>query len=150
MQFTHKNSGVSEKDLNQSALTLKPYFTELQVAARAADYGYDESTLHLPADKALHGQVLTLAKQKKKIAEVMVVGIGGSNLGAMAICEAIHPSGPWLSFYDTVFVYNRGLQRGIERMQKHFKAGQGVIINIISKSGGTVETIANAKLVLEL
>ncbi len=146
MLFNYKNSVVAEKDLEQSAKVLQPYFTELQVAARAATYGYHESALHLPFDKALRGQVLALAKQKKKVQEVMVVGIGGSSLGAEAIYRALSPQGVRLTFFDTI--RGRELKEGAKRLARIFKRNGSVLLNIISKSGSTIETIANAKILL--
>ncbi len=94
-----------------------------------------------------------LAKEKwsKNLKYVFVIGIGGSNLGTKAIYEALHKHYdiletsryPKLIFLDTCDPeYLRKLDFFLE---SRIKNPDEVILNIISKSGDTLETIANTE-----
>lgn len=85
---------------------------------------------------------------------LVIVGIGGSNLGTLAIIEALYGKlyslrcKPLILFSDTVdedTVFDM-----LQIVEKQLKAGKRVVINGISKSGTTTETIANFELFVSL
>jgi glucose-6-phosphate isomerase len=93
-------------------------------------------------------------KQKLRPQLVVVVGIGGSNLGTMAVQEAIlgknwnlHHT-PRIMYADTVDP--DALQAIIQEMQNVLRQGQNVLLTVISKSGTTTETIANFEVLLNV
>lgn len=150
MRFNYKNtSGITQKDVESVLDRLTPYFGRFQQAADDASYTTDESSLHLAHDARLRRltEKLVVEKRTNTLSEVMVVGIGGSSLGALAVYEALVPAGVSLSFFDTV--HARELAEGAARLRWVFKRGGTVLINIISKSGGTSETIANGRVLLD-
>ncbi len=75
----------------------------------------------------------------KKPASVLLVGIGGSSLGALAAYQALRPAKK-IYFAETFDA------RRLDRMLKKIKRPVGVAI--VSKSGTTTETLANAAVIL--
>ena len=150
MKFNYKEtSNIERRDITLVSKKLEPYFNILKKAAQDEEYGMDESMLYLADDNKMRAQVLKLARdrQSKNLKEVMVIGIGGSNLGTWAVEDAIRPKGVRLSYFDTAHV--RTLNEAVARMKQVFKDGNTVLLNIISKSGSTNETVMNGKILLK-
>lgn len=82
--------------------------------------------------------VVTLPKKQNK-GSLVVVGIGGSNLGALAVYQALRPKKK-IYFAETLDA--RRLDRIIKKLE------HPATYLIISKSGTTAETIANAAVLL--
>lgn len=149
MKFNYKNtSGIKQTNIEKASEKLEPYFDILKQASKDDKYSMNESMLYLSEDAQMRKQVLDLAKVKStdNLREVMVIGIGGSNLGTWAVEDAIDNSGVYLSYYDTAHV--KTLKHAIERMRKIFNNGHEVLLNIVSKSGSTNETVMNANILL--
>ena len=97
-------------------------------------------------------QKLAEKKIKHNPALMIVVGIGGSSLGAQAVYDALYGKGgnqhfP-LFFADTVdsdYIYAL-----LQRAEHALKNKRNILISVISKSGTTTETIANFECFLEL
>ena len=86
---------------------------------------------------------------------LFVIGIGGSNLGVLAIHEALHgvlynDLNPELKMYcaDTVDAEYLKSLLAIARLE--LEKGNRILLNIITKSGTTTETIVNFELFLSL
>ena len=94
-------------------------------------------------------------KQKLKPTVLVVLGIGGSNLGTLAVYQAL--AGIWANnipgaikvyYADTIAPdYTAQLLSVVEQ---ELVAGNTVILNIVSKSGTTTETVINFELFLDL
>jgi len=150
MKFSYlETSHITERDAAKACHELSGYMEELRVAAADVLYGSNEACLHLGNDESLHTEVNRLAKEKssRTLREVFVVGIGGSNLGAWAVYDALKPSGIPLSFYDTAHV--RVLKEACLRMRAIYREKGKVLINIISKSGTTSETMMNGRVLID-
>ncbi|OJI07198.1 hypothetical protein BK004_01560 [bacterium CG10_46_32] len=150
MQFSYKEtSHITKRDVDKAQHGLALYLDDLKVASLDSSYSSNESSLHLPNDDALQIQIERLVREKKskKLKEVMVVGIGGSNLGTWAVYEALRPSGVLLSFFDTAHV--RTLKEACARMRAIYRNGGEVLINIISKSGTTSESVMNSRVLVD-
>ena len=132
---------------------------EIKKLQRASEQGYelDEASINLAVDKESLQQVQTLIQKKNKLDPrmIIVIGIGGSNLGTIAICDAIlgkkqnliNPKRKIL-FADTV---DSDLLFDIKQILKTvLKNNENIIVNVVSKSGSTTETIANFEVVLDL
>lgn len=146
------NSQITNEELKQYIDILKPEL-EIIKKAKALNYSTDYASINLPLDKSIAKHVLELTAQKKILNPTMmiIVGLGGSNLGTMAIHRAIH--GMYhnekkniikLYFADTVdeiSIHNLAVI-----MHQEYKNGGKVLLNIISKSGKTTETIALAQI----
>jgi glucose-6-phosphate isomerase len=98
-----------------------------------------------------------LVNEKKKLHPrfVIVVGIGGSSLGTRAVQEAVFGKDYDQAKIKSQILYVEtvdpdridGVCRLIEPI---LQENENILINIISKSGNTTETIANALVLLEL
>ena len=85
-------------------------------------------------------EILTLAKMVREESDIfLIVGIGGSYMGAKAMLHALRPY-----FQDTlpeiIFVGNSLSSDYLNDLMRHLK-DKRVSVNVISKSGNTMETI---------
>jgi len=110
----------------------------------------------LSIDTANFRIVQAAVSMKKKLHPqlIVVVGIGGSNLGTIAVQEALlgknwnlHNS-PRIMYADTVDP--DALKVIIEEMQYHLRQGHQILLNVVTKSGSTTETIANFEVLLNI
>ena len=128
--------------------SLKTYLTELRRTVEMGDWSHPACSLLLPSEKTGLSQSLALAKKIGKPSLVVVVGIGGSNLGTQAVARAalgphhnlLHPQ-KQLLFADTVD--GPSLDAILRVARSHLAADGHVVLNVISKSGTTLETAAN-------
>lgn len=125
---------------------------EIGRVSQAWGRGYDTeyASLTLPCDQDLISRVSRLAENKKALdpAMVIVVGIGGSNLGTMAILQALGVGQESAYFADTVDAPY--MLRMKEKAEQYLQEGRQILVVVISKSGSTTETIANAQLFVSL
>jgi len=137
-----------------SALVLRSALSKL--VKRLDPSLIQDDVARLPFDRGLINRVLKMraAKVNKKLKYVIVIGIGGSNLGAKAIYDAMYGAFdglmeerfPKMLFLDTtdpefLFAFSRFFKREIKHADQ-------VLINVISKSGTTTESVANAEWVM--
>lgn len=134
---------------------LAPYTEHLRSVLAHHRYDVPESTLCLANDTELLNASLRVVAQytTNTLRYVFIIGIGGANLGAMAVWEALHglprwgsPSQPALLFADTVEPVM--LERFREIIQQAARAEE-IVLCFASKSGSTAETIANAAVLIE-
>jgi len=110
------------------------------------------SFIDVPFNDQILADVQELVRKKNALqpALVVVIGIGGSHLGTAACYQACEHSdtAPELVFADTIdpdFVVDL-----LTRAQAILQKGHAILVNIITKSGDTLETIANADLFIAL
>lgn len=125
--------------------------------ALSQKYETDYAGLAAPLDPAILMAVKQVAKNIRSLQPTMLflVGIGGSNMGMLALVQALygvyyHDNPGHLKFYcaDTI---DSDLDTALcERMEAELKNGGTVILCIVTKSGTTTETIINGALGIEL
>ncbi len=129
--------------------TAKRLVSEIKKMEQNAD-------VNLPLDSNQLNVVQAAVELKKRLHPqlIVVVGIGGSNLGTMAVQEALlgknwnlHNT-PRILYADTVDPDS--LQVIIEEMQNVLRQGQQILLNVITKSGSTTETIANFEVLINV
>lgn len=124
----------------------------------AGKYDTPESALYLPLDGRVQTEVKRAAKKcaSEKLKYVVVIGIGGSNLGTKAVYDAFR--GPYdlacrsqalrekpkLLFLDTIS--DGALHAVREILEREVESSEELLVNLISKSGTTTESIANFEL----
>jgi len=151
MKFNFKDTAIFKKEeISKSKDFLKPYFEYLKGVVSAGTYESPEASLNLPSDDDILTTVSNLVREKKteNLKYIFVLGIGGSNLGAKAVYEAIFGNlflekedYPKIIFLDT---NNPKLLYDVKEIIKNkLEKKDEVLINLISKSGTTTETIAN-------
>lgn len=133
---------VVERHIKQTRSALLPYMQEISAEISSKELGSPESFAELQqqADylKQIRKQVDKIKKQGVDL--VLVLGIGGSNLGTWAIYDAI-PAGIPMLFADTVDPDK--MTDLVVELVKAYDEGKKVAIVVVSKSGKTTETLAN-------
>jgi glucose-6-phosphate isomerase len=141
---------LAEDEISDVASTLAEYLGTLGKAAEKEKYETPESFLYLTEDKDIFSKTETVvgAFSGNPLKYVVVVGIGGSNLGASAVYDAIFPKfdilssrHPKLLFSDTNNSREMEILKNV--INENIHDPKEIILNIITKSGTTVETIAN-------
>ncbi len=120
-------------------------------------YADTRSSINMPFDEALITEVQQVCQKKleRPIDVLVVIAIGGSQLGTLAVHEALHGRlhnelgvGPRVYFIDTLSaVHVRQVQK---ILGDSWQEKQRVVLVIVSKSGTTLETVANACVLVEL
>ena len=92
MEFSYKASSLIDGDQIAGVTGgVKEYVSQLKDNAGNFKYESPESSISLPGDGELLEKVKKIAEEKNsgKLKYIIVVGIGGSNLGTMAVYSAI-------------------------------------------------------------
>ncbi len=156
MKLTFFNTcQLPNSDIEKTARTLLPYLKHLQMMTDKNNYDFDESSINLPFDEKSAGEVKKLVNKLKteKLKYIVDIGIGGSNLGTKAVYDALfgyfdiiqpnrYPKMIFLDTNDPEFITR------LVKLLKGIKLPEEIVINAISKSGGTTETITNLEIVL--
>jgi len=157
LEFNYKDTAlVPAVDLQTLGVQLAPEIKRIQ-AALPTGYASDYASINLVTDEHMHTAIQAVADEKKRLNPkiLIVIGIGGSNLGAMAVHQALkgtlyNDQSDELKVYWADTVDADYIHTIITHMQAVLKAGHSVLLTIISKSGSTTETAANAQIFLAL
>lgn len=148
MNFSYTNANLTKEKIYDLGNDLLPVIGRLQKVAEEFNYTSDESSINLPFDSENVEKVWSLRDElgAENLKYVVVIGIGGSNLGTKAIYDALENrvGATQILFSDTVNTLQ--LQKIIELLKP--LPGDEYVINAISKSGKTLETIANLEVLL--
>lgn len=158
MRFIQQTTEPTKTRIEDLRKKLEGYIKDCVTTVTNRDYEKDEASLCLVDDPTLINEVEKVVASKKsdKLKYIIDVGIGGSNLGTKAIYDAVYGAvdllqpdrKPKMIFLDTtdpeyLFHFTQFFKA------QNFKKGE-VVVNIISKSGGTTETAVNGELVIDL
>lgn len=133
--------------------------SEIKCMQHAITTGYDSvyASINLSNDERMLSAVQAVVHEKQQLKPkiMIVVGIGGSNLGAMAVHEALHGTmynqgEPALKVYWADTVDADHIHAIAQHAEAVLRKGAHVLLTIISKSGSTTETAANAQVFLSL
>jgi glucose-6-phosphate isomerase len=146
-------SHLTDHDLQMYEHKLKEELGRMQYAAGGL-YEDDRASINLPLDKEHIKRATELAKKYKDASLVVVVGIGGSNLGTIAVQEAVlgklhNLSGkrPRMLYADTVDPDT--ISSISAQMEQELRKKKQVVLNIVTKKGTTIETVANFLVLLQ-
>ncbi len=152
MKFQYKHSSlIEETQFDPLKQQLEPYRKSLQRISQTNGYHEAESSIQLPNDISLLEKIEQTSKRlhSPTLQYVIVIGIGGSNLGAQAVYESIAGSMnlladrlPKLIFLDTV---TDEKMTAVTRVLERLVTKEDFLIISISKSGTTTETIVNTE-----
>lgn len=148
---------TQDTDINQFQEKTASYTKHLRSAIANGNYAEYESSILLPSDRQLLQAVQKLTNKKvdSELRYHIVVGIGGSNLGTKAVYDALHgfadvlepQRSPKLLFAETTdptwLAKASALLDTIENPEQ-------VLVSVISKSGGTTETMANFEIIMQV
>ena len=147
MNISTKYSGISTAQLKPFAKQLESYRKHLVDVRMTNAFDVLEASINLPFSKHIE-QIIAKAKKyrTKELRTVVIIGIGGSNLGTQAIYEALPKKQVELLFLDTVS--STHFISVVDKLTKQLNNKKQFLIVMISKSGGTTETIANTEALL--
>lgn len=156
IKFSWKDSLVKETEIKKLEKKLQVEIKNMQ-EVELKEYNDIRSSVNLPEDlaslkhvKGIVGGCLRLNPDY-----LVVVGIGGSNLGTMAVQEAVlgklyNELNSDLKVFYLDTTDSDSLGDVLRILEPALKKGKKVIVNGISKSGSTIETIANFEIVVSL
>ena len=155
IEFSFKDAMVSQQTIFETAERLRP---EIEHLATAISEGYesDFASLCLPDDRLMLGKVRQVIEENLKLKPVYLIvdGIGGSNLGTKAVQEAVLgklynqlTKATKVLYADTVD--SDSINNIITLVKPVLEKGDNIILNVISKSGTTTETTANAEVLID-
>jgi len=129
----------------------------LKLSGTKKRYPNHYSSINLAFDKELVKAIKKVVseKQKLKIDSLVVIGIGGSNLGTIAIHEALNgllynEQNPHMKLYFADNIDPAYIVTLKKILKKQLLENKNILINVVTKSGTTTETIANFQVLLEL
>ncbi len=141
-------------DSGSSTMTLLDEFRRIALL-RSDKYVTHDEVVRLPLDQNIFETVNRMAEayHTTQLKFIIVIGIGGSNLGTKAVydalrgqCDFLSETLPKMVFLDTVGV---SLIRDLEKIlgdNVHYK--EEILINLVSKSGATTESIVNFEVLM--
>ena len=143
IEFIYQDTAdVNSVDLSSGEKELKEYAGLMNKVMEGGRYDEPESSINLPSDENFKKSLLEQVKKErnKELRYVIVVGIGGSNLGTMALYRALrgrldvflHAGDPKMIFVDTVSPPL--ISQAIDFIENHIEKPEEVLINIINKS----------------
>ncbi|MCL5875914.1 MAG: hypothetical protein M1114_05575 [Candidatus Dependentiae bacterium] len=152
----HRYSNVSDQTIAEFGAQLLP---EIMRISQAQNSGYDTdyAFINVINDSALINEVKDLVDAKKKLRPtiLLVIGIGGSNLGTLAIQQALYgvlynEYQPDIKIYYLDTIDSDYTNDILLLTQQALEKDETVLLNVISKSGTTTETIVNFEIFLDL
>ncbi|MBU1104605.1 hypothetical protein KJ664_01745, partial [Patescibacteria group bacterium] len=135
MQFRVVNS-------TETSPLLKEPISRLQSLINDTSYSTPESFVSLPQDSQFLEKATEIAStfDLDKLKYLFLVGIGGSSLGTQAICNAVGKRKVEIILLDTISQNNIKI---IENITSDIKTVDEFVINYVSKSGNTTESVIN-------
>lgn len=147
---------VPKEEIKNSLDKLASTFLKIKEAITDSSYSSEFSFAHAPFDNKEINSILSLAQEKKKLnpEAIFLIGIGGSNLGALAIFRAIYGdySNEFSSrkFYCADTIDDEINTKFLKIAKEILDTGKNIFLIIVSKSGTTLETLVNASLFINL
>jgi len=126
------------------------------VSATSMGYDDDRASINLPDDKDMLSKVKQVMKEKSQLEPeyLVVVGIGGSNLGTLAVQEAV--LGKFYNQLDptTKVLYADTVDSDlinviVKMVETTLERDGNIILNVVSKLGTTTETVANFEVIID-
>lgn len=147
MYFSYYDiEAVNEAAIKRGVGKLKGYRAEVKRVVEQNDDSKHEYALVHPQNPSVHDQIDSLKKHFKSIKHLVLVGIGGSNLGTEAVHSVLDAGKVKLHSLDTVSAHD--IEQLLGKLKSVKKASQ-LGVCVISKSGGTAETLVNAGVLLD-
>lgn len=126
---------------------LDTYRTYVEEALDTKNYSVPEASLYYSTDEALLASLQQSVAPFRKHKYVVVIGIGGSALGLEAVHEALGEGEVQLGIID--MITPQSLEHFSELVST-LKKVTDIVVCVISKSGATTETLANASIALRM
>ncbi len=137
---------LNEKVVAAGVKKLSEYRSKVRNVIAQNDNTQSEFSLVHAQDPALHDTIDSIKKRYSGIKHLILIGIGGSNLGTEAIHSVLDTGEVSLHTLDTVSAHD------IEQLLQILsgvKSVKKIAVCVISKSGNTAETLVNANVLFE-
>ncbi len=145
--------GLAEGDIALRAQSLRSSVRALQHVVDTADQQVPEASVLLPQMDTGEVEAVSDRLCSARLRYIVVIGIGGSNLGTKAIYDALYgyrdglpTDRPQMVFVDSIDPAL--LNHHIETLIPTIASPEEVLLVTVSKSGGTTETITNTEILL--
>ena len=152
-----EHAGLSADVLQKLRTKLSPEITKIAAARGNDSYTTPYASINLPFDVVLHAQVKKAIAAKKALEPTMliVIGIGGSNLGTMAVLQALfgrfyNEQQPDIKVFFADTIDTDYVEDILLLAEQELQKGHAILLNVVTKSGTTTETVANFYIFCEL
>lgn len=144
IKYSFRNSHLNTEDKIFND-TLLPYIDHLYHQKENFDYNFDECSFVLPFDSKHREITTTIAEQYKDpdLGLIIVVGIGGSNLGTWAVTSALEVPGKHVPIFFVDTTDPQTIKQAITQLKATYSSSKKAALVAVSKSGTTAETISN-------
>jgi glucose-6-phosphate isomerase len=132
---------ITDQTLKIGLKKIAKYRSDVKVVGEKNDNSVPEYSLFHVKQPVLHDTITKLSKQFKGIKHLVLIGIGGSSLGTEAVHEVLGTKQVTLHTLDTISAH--ATQQVLTQLQA-LRSAKSLAIVVISKSGGTTETLVNA------
>ncbi|HEY4497111.1 MAG TPA: hypothetical protein VI432_03120, partial [Candidatus Paceibacterota bacterium] len=145
--FQYKNRSINRNSIKKYRDKLSPYIKA--VSRKLDSHKYDSKESFILAPREGYGELKRFIKKKTKpdLDSIILVGIGGSNLGAMAVYEALSAKRK-LIFVDGL--YPSKLEEVKKYIKEAYLKNKHCLLLLVSKSGKTTESIVNFNVLLNI
>ncbi|MFH1787985.1 MAG: hypothetical protein ABH834_01235 [Candidatus Altiarchaeota archaeon] len=149
IEFAYRESClIRDEEILREGKRLLPEIKKVK-ATVSSGYKTDYASVSLCSDSKILAEVEKTIKAKKKLKPhvLVVVGIGGSNLGTMAVHQSINgkrynETNPPIHIYFADTIDTDKINRILSISEETLDKGENVLVNVVTKSGTTTETIA--------
>ena len=129
----------------------------VQLKETKKNYSTDYASINLPFDESILLDIKHVIAEKRKLSieSMIVIGIGGSNLGTIAIHQAINgllynEQQPPIKLYFADSIDPTYISQLVTTLEEQLQRDKHILLNVVTKSGTTTETIANFQVLLEI
>jgi len=156
MEFSCEGALFSQSEILATTEKLKP---EIRNLANSISKGYedDNASINLPDDKDMLSKVKQITNEKWQLKPeyLIVIGIGGSNLGTIAVQEAVlgklyNQQNPAMKVLYADTVDTELIDAIVKIAESALAKGGNIILDVVSKWGTTTETMANFTVLVDL
>jgi len=152
-----EHTGLSDNILQELRIKLSPEIKKIAEAKNSESYTASYASINLPFDVVLHAQIKKAIAAKKALEPTLlvVIGIGGSNLGTMAVLQALfgrfyNEQQPDIKVFFADTLDTDYIEDMLLLAEQELQKGHAILLNVVTKSGTTTETVANFYIFCEL
>ncbi len=147
MKVSFHHNSFSKEQKARASKKVKAYTTKVGTRVQSTSYDFLEASLSCAGDKKYQNAIQKSLLPFADVKQVVLVGIGGSNLGTEAVFHALKTEkSPGLFVLDTI---DGDALAHFEKILKKTKKPTDLALIVVSKSGGTTETIVNGAKAIE-
>lgn len=143
------NSTITKKQITSAAKQLESYRQHMVKIHQKKIFTEPESSINLSFSNEADNALSMVKKvSSKELQTIILVGIGGSNLGTKAIYDALPKRKGIKKMYFLETVSGTQFISVTDELIKHHSHKNQFLIIVVSKSGETIETITNCEALL--